>query len=55
MVIQVYNSRVRAIRDFVPARAGKVSMYVCGATVQSAPHIGHLGCIGTHPVADPLA
>jgi len=42
MVIQVYDSRVRAIRDFVPARAGKVSMYVCGPTVQSAPHIGHL-------------
>ena len=42
MVIQVYDSRVRAIRDFVPTRAGKVSMYVCGPTVQSAPHIGHL-------------
>ena len=42
MVIQVYDSRVRAIRDFVPVRAGKVSMYVCGPTVQSAPHIGHL-------------
>ena len=41
-MIQVYDSRVRAIRDFVPALSGKVSMYVCGPTVQSAPHIGHL-------------
>lgn len=38
----MYDSRARAIRDFVPVRAGKVSMYVCGPTVQSAPHIGHL-------------
>ena len=42
MVIQLYDSRARAIRDFVPARTGKVGMYVCGPTVQSAPHIGHL-------------
>ena len=42
MVIRVYDSRTRAIRDFVPAHAGKVGMYVCGSTVQSAPHIGHL-------------
>ena len=42
MVIRVYDSGVGAIRDFVPVRAGKVSLYVCGPTVQSAPHIGHL-------------
>ncbi len=42
MVIQIYDSRVRAVRDFIPARDGKVSIYVCGPTVQSAPHIGHL-------------
>lgn len=27
---------------FEPREAGKVGMYVCGPTVQSAPHIGHL-------------
>lgn len=42
MVIQIYDSRVRAVRDFIPARDGKVGIYVCGPTVQSAPHIGHL-------------
>ena len=30
------------MRDFVPLRAGQVSIYLCGLTVQSAPHIGHL-------------
>jgi cysteinyl-tRNA synthetase len=29
-------------RDFVPLRAGAASMYVCGATVQGLPHIGHI-------------
>ena len=42
MVIQIYDSRVQAVRDFTPSRDGKVSIYVCGPTVQSAPHIGHL-------------
>ena len=31
-----------AVRDFVPLRAGHVSIYLCGATVQGLPHIGHV-------------
>nr|WP_208380013.1 cysteine--tRNA ligase [Microbacterium endophyticum] len=33
---------MRSLRDFVPLEADSVSVYVCGATVQSGPHIGHL-------------
>ncbi len=31
-----------AVRDFVPLRDGHVSIYLCGATVQGLPHIGHV-------------
>ena len=31
-----------AVREFVPVRPGHVSIYLCGATVQGLPHIGHV-------------
>ena len=31
-----------AVRDFVPVCPGRVSIYLCGATVQGLPHIGHV-------------
>ena len=31
-----------AVRDFVPLRDGHASIYLCGATVQGLPHIGHV-------------
>ena len=39
---RIYDSRVQDVVDFVPREAGRVGLYVCGPTVQSAPHIGHL-------------
>ncbi|MHA3682939.1 cysteine--tRNA ligase [Leucobacter sp. HY1910] len=39
---RIYDSRAGALVDFAPREAGKVGLYVCGPTVQSAPHIGHL-------------
>ena len=40
-MIQVYNTLGRARVPLEPREPGKVSMYVCGPTVQSAPHVGH--------------
>ena len=42
MTQRIFDTATRALRDFEPLREGHVSMYVCGATPQSSPHIGHL-------------
>ncbi|HEX2905105.1 MAG TPA: cysteine--tRNA ligase [Jatrophihabitans sp.] len=42
MTLRLYDTATRSVRDFVPLEAGRASIYVCGATVQGAPHIGHL-------------
>jgi cysteinyl-tRNA synthetase len=42
VTIRLYDTATRSVRDFVPAQPGKVSIYLCGATVQGAPHIGHI-------------
>jgi cysteinyl-tRNA synthetase len=40
--LRLHDTATRMQRDFVPLRAGAASMYVCGATVQGKPHIGHV-------------
>ncbi len=42
MTVRLYDTRIRAVVDLAPREAGKVGMYVCGPTVQSSPHVGHL-------------
>ncbi|MBB5870714.1 cysteinyl-tRNA synthetase [Allocatelliglobosispora scoriae] len=42
MTLRLYDTATRAVRDFVPRIAGQASIYLCGLTVQSEPHIGHL-------------
>ncbi|WGD38130.1 cysteine--tRNA ligase [Lysinibacter sp. HNR] len=42
MTQRLYDSKTQQLVDFSPREVGKVGMYVCGPTVQSAPHIGHL-------------
>ena len=40
--LRLYDTATRAVRDFVPVVPGQVSIYHCGLTVQSAPHLGHI-------------
>ena len=42
MTLHLYDTATRATREFVPLVPGTVSMYLCGATVQSNPHVGHV-------------
>jgi cysteinyl-tRNA synthetase len=42
VTVRLYDTRTQALADFVPIEAGKAGIYVCGPTVQSSPHIGHL-------------
>ncbi|MGW0431964.1 cysteine--tRNA ligase [Micromonospora sp. NPDC003197] len=42
MTLRLYDTATRSVRDFVPQEPGKVGIYLCGLTVQSPPHIGHL-------------
>ncbi|MDV3128783.1 cysteine--tRNA ligase [Mycobacterium sp. 21AC1] len=40
--LRLYDTMAGAVRDFVPLRPGHASIYLCGATVQGLPHIGHV-------------
>ncbi|MBA3742869.1 cysteine--tRNA ligase [Sporichthya sp.] len=42
MTLRLYDTATRSTRDFVPAEPGRASIYLCGATVQAPPHIGHI-------------
>jgi len=42
MSLNLYDTASREVNEFKPLVAGQVSIYVCGATVQAAPHIGHV-------------
>lgn len=42
MTLRLYDTLTRSVSDFEPIKKGEVGIYVCGATVQGSPHIGHL-------------
>ena len=42
MTLSLYDTAARSVRAFVPREQGKASIYLCGATVQAPPHVGHI-------------
>jgi cysteinyl-tRNA synthetase len=42
VTLRLHDTAARTVRDFRPVTPGRASIYLCGATVQAAPHLGHL-------------
>jgi len=42
VTLRLHDTATREVRDFVPLVDGKAGVYVCGLTVQSEPHVGHV-------------
>ena len=40
--MNLYDTATREVSEFKPLVPGQASIYICGATVQAAPHIGHV-------------
>jgi cysteinyl-tRNA synthetase len=42
VTLRLYDTATREVREFVPLEPGRASIYLCGATVQAPPHVGHI-------------
>ncbi|MFM7013929.1 MAG: cysteine--tRNA ligase [Actinomycetota bacterium] len=42
MTLHLFDSKSQQSREFQSIRKGEVGIYLCGPTVQSSPHLGHL-------------
>jgi cysteinyl-tRNA synthetase len=40
--LNFYDTKSRVVAPFKPIKKGEVGIYLCGATVQAPPHIGHI-------------
>ena len=40
--LRLYDTLTREVSEFKPLKANEVGIYLCGATVQAPPHIGHV-------------
>jgi len=40
--LHLYDTASRKVSGFKPIVAGQASIYLCGATVQASPHVGHV-------------
>ncbi|MFC7582063.1 cysteine--tRNA ligase [Schaalia naturae] len=42
MTVHLYDSKTARVQSLDPVTPGHVGIYLCGATVQGSPHVGHL-------------
>ncbi len=42
MTLHLYDTATRSVREFVPLEPARAGIYLCGATVQAPPHVGHV-------------
>jgi cysteinyl-tRNA synthetase len=42
VTLRLHDTETRTVREFQPVTPGRASVYLCGATVQGTPHLGHL-------------
>ena len=52
--LNLYDTASHQVSHFVPLKPGEVGIYVCGATVQSSPHIGHIRAAVAFDIVAPL-
>ncbi|MBB6333897.1 cysteine--tRNA ligase [Schaalia hyovaginalis] len=42
MTLHLHDSKTARLQPLIPVNPGRVGIYLCGATVQGSPHVGHL-------------
>ncbi len=42
MTLRLHDTATRSVREFIPVEPNRATIYLCGATVQGPPHVGHV-------------